>query len=245
MPFSHVIEEQLQSDPTALASIFSDMMSVPAFLYNFVDDRYLFVSRSINDLLPVDALNGQGMHRWINRIHPEDFQTFFDAYMKDMDRLAHHCKGDTIFKLSVIPIRIANVNMEWVPTIIKSDVVGYDAQGRANCIFGLLLTEDAIGKADEKLLGKNDWAALRQVREKHYGQKHATEKHGLNITVREWEVLQLLKQGFSTRQISAHLKISMHTVESHRKKLLHKFGAHTSAELIAKAMTHFKWRDHP
>lgn len=216
---------------------------MPAFVYNFVEDRYLCVSRSLVDFLPVDEISGKGMYQWIDRVHPEDFPAFYDAYIHDMDRLAQHRKGDSPISLHIVAIRIANINMEWVRTLIKSDVVGYDEQGRANCLFGLLLTEELLGKADETLLGKNDWQILQRVREKHFGKQKA--KSEVSITVREWEVLNLVRNGMSTRQISAHLKISMHTVESHRKNLMQKFNAHTSAELIAKAVAHFKWRDHP
>lgn len=244
MAFSRLIEEQLQKDPTGLASLFAEMNSVPAFIYNFMEDRYLAVSKALGNLLPAE-ISGKGMYEWINRIHPEDFQTFYDAYMHDMDRLAQLRKGDPLFTMKVIPLRVANVNLEWIPTIIKADVVGYDAQGRANCIFGLLLTDESLGKADENLLGKNDWQALQQKREKHFGKENKTVASPIAITVREWEVLNHLQHGLSTRQISAHLKISMHTVESHRKKLMQKFDSHTSAELVAKAAAYFKFRDHP
>jgi DNA-binding CsgD family transcriptional regulator len=55
------------------------------------------------------------------------------------------------------------------------------------------------------------------------------------ITGREAEVLSYLAKGFSTEEISNALGITTHTVETHRKKLLQKFEAKNSAELIKKA----------
>jgi DNA-binding CsgD family transcriptional regulator len=55
------------------------------------------------------------------------------------------------------------------------------------------------------------------------------------ITGRELEVLRLLARGFSTSETAASLSIAGNTVETHRKKLLEKFGARNVAELINKA----------
>jgi DNA-binding NarL/FixJ family response regulator len=55
------------------------------------------------------------------------------------------------------------------------------------------------------------------------------------LTRREKEVLNLVSNGMSTQKIADHLHISFNTVESHRKNLLTKFGAHNGAELIKMA----------
>jgi DNA-binding CsgD family transcriptional regulator len=56
-----------------------------------------------------------------------------------------------------------------------------------------------------------------------------------NITPKEKEVLSLLAQGFSSKEIATRLVISVHTVESHRKNLRFKFDAKNSSELVMKA----------
>ncbi len=58
---------------------------------------------------------------------------------------------------------------------------------------------------------------------------------GRSITTREYEILKLLTTGASTKQIASLLNVSPNTVETHRKKLLTKFEAKNSAELIKKA----------
>lgn len=55
------------------------------------------------------------------------------------------------------------------------------------------------------------------------------------ITRREREVLGYLAKGLSTKVIAQNLQVSEHTIESHRKNLLEKFGAKNTAELIKKA----------
>ncbi len=56
------------------------------------------------------------------------------------------------------------------------------------------------------------------------------------VTPKEKEVLTLLAQGLSSKEIANKLSISFHTVESHRKNLRFKFDAKNSSELIMKAV---------
>ncbi|MCB0636492.1 MAG: helix-turn-helix transcriptional regulator [Lewinella sp.] len=55
------------------------------------------------------------------------------------------------------------------------------------------------------------------------------------ISEREKEVLVLIADGYSTGEIAQELFISATTVVTHRKKLLAKFNARNTAELIKKA----------
>ena len=55
---------------------------------------------------------------------------------------------------------------------------------------------------------------------------------------REKEVVQLLINGYNSRQIGEKLFISMETVRTHRKNILKKAGLNNTTELVGYAMTH-------
>ncbi|MBL7772482.1 MAG: response regulator transcription factor [Chitinophagaceae bacterium] len=55
------------------------------------------------------------------------------------------------------------------------------------------------------------------------------------ITTREKEILLLISQGFTNKEIADQLYVSVNTVDSHRKNLLTKFNVQNSASLIASA----------
>ena len=60
---------------------------------------------------------------------------------------------------------------------------------------------------------------------------------GLDVlTNREREVLQLLAEGKSTKQIALKLHISVKTVETHRRQMMNKLDIHTVAELTKYAI---------
>jgi len=56
------------------------------------------------------------------------------------------------------------------------------------------------------------------------------------LTTREREILQLLAEGRSNKEVANYLQLSLHTVETHRSNILQKLNLHTGAELILYAI---------
>jgi DNA-binding CsgD family transcriptional regulator len=56
------------------------------------------------------------------------------------------------------------------------------------------------------------------------------------LTIKEKSVLSLVSSGLTTKEIAETLKVSYHTVETHRKNLLRKCCAKNSAELVQKTI---------
>jgi two-component system response regulator NreC len=65
--------------------------------------------------------------------------------------------------------------------------------------------------------------------------RHVPET-GPSLTPRECEVLQLLAEGSSTKEIAARLHVSVKTVETHRRHIMEKLDIHTIAELTKYAI---------
>ncbi len=56
------------------------------------------------------------------------------------------------------------------------------------------------------------------------------------LTTREKEVLKLVGEGYTSREIAENLFISINTVERHRTNIMDKLGMHNKAELIRLAI---------
>lgn len=61
------------------------------------------------------------------------------------------------------------------------------------------------------------------------------EKKSL-LTDREKDILRLITSGLESQEIADLLHISLHTVQSHRKNILHKLELHTAADLVRFAL---------
>jgi DNA-binding NarL/FixJ family response regulator len=62
-------------------------------------------------------------------------------------------------------------------------------------------------------------------------------KKSVDLTSREAEVLQLIAEGFSNKQIAAELIISIKTVEKHRQQVMNKLNIHDVAGLTRYAIS--------
>ena len=67
------------------------------------------------------------------------------------------------------------------------------------------------------------------------GQKGVEDSYDL-LTAREREILQLVAEGRASKDVAAHLNLSLHTVETHRTKILQKLNLHSVPELILYAV---------
>lgn len=69
-----------------------------------------------------------------------------------------------------------------------------------------------------------------------YMQQRSLQDSYSLLTDREKEVLQLLAEGKSNKDVAGLLEVSPHTVESHRMKLMQKLSLHNTAEIVLYAV---------
>jgi DNA-binding NarL/FixJ family response regulator len=61
--------------------------------------------------------------------------------------------------------------------------------------------------------------------------KHVTDPIDL-LSTREREVLQLIAEGKTNKEIANHLNLSVYTVEAHRGRIMEKLNLHTTGEMV-------------
>lgn len=59
-----------------------------------------------------------------------------------------------------------------------------------------------------------------------------------DLTTRQREVLQLVAEGFSAKEIADQLKVSHRTVEFHKAKIMEQLHLHTTTDLVKYAIAH-------
>jgi DNA-binding NarL/FixJ family response regulator len=129
------------------------------------------------------------------------------------------------------PVLIVSVNDEML----------YGAQAIALGAKGYLMKESAhasVIPAALSILEGGTWVSPRlnaKLVGRLFSAAHApaNDSDGTSLSAREFDVLQLLKCGMSTKQIASALQVSVRTVDIHRASMKRKLGLRTGAELIA------------
>lgn len=119
-------------------------------------------------------------------------------------------------------------DMDLVPRAMQAGAIGYLLKGVSNRDL-----VDAIRAAHEgrSVLSQEAMAALVQA-------AVPAPKLGDDLNEREREVLALLAQGLSNKEIAERLFLSVATVKYHVRLLLSKLGASSRAEAVALAWQH-------
>ena len=71
--------------------------------------------------------------------------------------------------------------------------------------------------------------------------EHGNLNGNRRLTQRELEVLELVAQGYSTREIARKLWVTEETVKTHVRRVLRRLGARTRAHAVAIAFVDGLW----
>ena len=140
-------------------------------------------------------------------------------------QIKHDCPHAKVLILTM------HENEEYIRQALASGAMGYilkDAAAREllNAIHAVHRGEAILSPAVTRLVVENylRWGDI---------QKDSSTNR---LSPREREVLQLIAEGYSNKQIAEILCISIKTVQAHRMNLMSKLGLHDRAELIKYAI---------
>ena len=114
---------------------------------------------------------------------------------------------------------------EYAMRALRSGAAGYLPKSAAS-----IELEDAISAVAQG--GTYLSHAISQKTLFEYAQARTPQDLLASLTSRQREILKLIAEGQSTKEIGSNLNISVKTVESHRAKLAEKLGIHDVAGLV-------------
>jgi len=225
------------------------------YLVSCFQNKHLFVDDFFKELTGYESsqLVEGGIEFWLPLIHPEDKPVVMDTIIQ-----GHAMISDpTVIVNELRPMdlfyRFRKKDGNWIWLCETKWIVPSD-KGIKDYIIGSFMDISEQKRKDEQrlLLLQNDGTngLLKAAMEF----KESTKKHLINpdqvvgtekpigidqLTKREIEILKLIGEGLSSKQISDKLFISLNTVETHRRHLLEKLQVKNSMELIKEAAKAF------
>jgi DNA-binding NarL/FixJ family response regulator len=121
---------------------------------------------------------------------------------------------------------------DYVVEAFRAGASGYILKWSAEEELTAAIRSVLAGKKYLTPLLPNSWL------EAHSRRSPGAEAACCDLSSREREVLQLLAEGLSAKQIAATLTLSTKTVEFHKYRIMHKLGIHTIAQLAKYALEH-------
>jgi DNA-binding NarL/FixJ family response regulator len=200
-----------------------------------VDDHPLFreglrslVQRSAHYQVAGEAGSGQEALRLARELEP-DLITM-DISLPDMTGI--EATRQIVAALPSVRILILSMhpNLEYVTEAFKAGARGYVVKEATSA--RLIQAMDALRQGEHFLDGQVSQDIVEQL---ILGQKNAgvpqDERYAL-LSPREQQVMRLVAEGASSRDIARELALSAKTVENHRANLMKKLGVHSRVELV-------------
>ena len=185
-------------------------------IYSLDTNRLLFCNNSFKKILADSYIQflQRGWEFWYSLIDPGE-----KAFVKD--HISQFCSPPYSVDQMVIKYHITDLNLNMI--CIKHEMLLHQFDRH---IFAVSYLFDVSGKeAIESCFTQN-------ARPLFIG---SSKEEELSISAREKEVLLLIAEGYSSKEIADLLCISNHTAISHRKNLIEKFQVKNTAHLIKKA----------
>mgnify|MGYP003644728207 CR=1 FL=1 len=139
-------------------------------------------------------------------------------------RLSRNAPGLRVLMLSM------HQNEEYVRQALRNGAAGYMLKDAAPMELALAIRAVLRG---EVYLSP---AVSRGVVSDYVQRLRSDESSGSGLTPRQTEVLQLIAEGHSSKEIARRLSLSVKTVETHRSQLMKQLGIHEVAGLVRFAM---------
>lgn len=200
-----------------------------------IDDDRLFVQLLQTFLESTDEIvvlqTAQSGTAFLREIHPELDLILLDLRMDDgngLNVLSELQKASSPFKTIVLS------------TFYRPTFLGQMLKLGANAFLPKEIDQDELIEVIREVHSKGHFFNSEQIEVMRQQLSHKTPKFHLpqkdGITEREIEVLRLLAQQYTTKEIAEALFLSTKTIESHKSNLLLKTGAKNSAGLIIYAI---------
>jgi DNA-binding CsgD family transcriptional regulator len=200
-------------------------------VFDLYKKEHIFTSYNFTDIFgyDLDSVNEYGNEYFNSRVHPEDLAGLIKNGIKVMKLCLNLPLEERANYKFVNEYRILGKDLTYLRVIEQHQALELDKHGNLWLALGVI----DISPDQSEFEGINF-----QVINYKTGKTLpfiAAHENGANLTKREKEVLQLVKKGYLSKEISEKLFISVHTVNTHRQRILEKLGANNSVEASAYA----------
>ncbi|MBP6532298.1 MAG: PAS domain-containing protein [Bacteroidia bacterium] len=203
--------------------------------------RNVFCSQSIEKMLgwtQNDFING-GWAFAMSLTHPDDAERIAVQFKKEIEKRTRvkFTHDHEPFKYEY---RKRHKNGSWLNIISETQILERDENQQIQYLISFLkdvTTSKSETKIETDLV---DYLVNNEIINLLVPGKVKTTKNSVSLSKREIEILQLVRKGLSTKEISDILNLKITSINSYRKNLMLKMNVKNTAELVQKSNQFFK-----
>jgi len=201
-------------------------------VFDLYKREHIFYSPNFGILLGYDLaqIESQGQIFLDEKIHPDDFIALLQNGISLFKLFFQFSEDEKLnFKL-INEFRILNASNQYIRIIEQHQALALSKSGKIWLNFSII---DISPNQDISQGLKAQLLNFRTGKTLPFNQEGFLPKNpGTALSGRERQILQMIKEGFLSKEISDELNISLHTVNTHRQRILEKLGANNSMEAI-------------
>lgn len=196
--------------------------------------EHVFTSYNFADLLGYDKTRLERMDTeyFDSRVHPHDLLTLTRNGIRLIQLFLDMPLAERPNYKLVNEYRIRNAEEKYIRVIEQHQVLELAPNGNLWLTLGII----DLSPNQEHYEGVKSQIINYKTGKIHpFPESPEATETAVTLTKREKEVLRLVKEGLLSKEISERLSISIHTVNTHRQRILQKLGADNSMEAAAYA----------
>lgn len=197
-------------------------------VFDFNKKEHIFTSYNFSSLFGynLSEIEKAGTKYFDSRIHPEDFGGLMQFGVAALSFFFDLPTAERKDYKGISEYRILNSDEKYVRIVEQHQVLELDKHGNVWLVLSVMdISPNQEGHEGIKFqllnfkTGKLVPVAIKPLKD-------------VELSDRQIEILQLVKDGLFSKEISDRLSISVHTVNTHRQRILEKLGVDNSIEAV-------------
>jgi DNA-binding CsgD family transcriptional regulator len=239
---SQFIEELLKlffnncsNNPQAFVSNFDHSNCIIGYNYRCFENRFTHVSASFKLILGYNNQNILHNGNFTSKIvHPQDKDVIMECLRRSFQSHTSSIQSTGINQFTKVKCRARHIRGYWKYFIVYA--LDYrNSTSNSNDKIGVIVDERIRSTQEKETKSTDIQADMIPNRNFPNMTSQESSSDGRSLSPRENEVLEMISNGFLSKEIAGKLNISDSTVVTHRKNLISKLNVRNTAELIKKA----------
>lgn len=217
---------------TSQLKLLSEIGNSSIFIFDLCKKEHVFSSGLYETLVDEKDKSAKGIFSFFNHtVHQEDSVTLLKRWITSLKLCYAIAPAERKNYKIINDYRIKNKNGEYIRVIDQHQVLELDSQGNiwlAVCFIDISPDQDKYTGVRSSIVnfktGELVWEALSKEK--------ISEQNPIKLSSREKQILVLIKEGYLSKEIAEKLCLSVHTVNTHRQRILEKLNVDNSIEAI-------------